>query len=313
MRWAFSRNLVEHGCLAVSLRPGALDFVHGGYAPGGRPRIDRCGSRAYEGDFAAAGRSANELQLRRYQCSALLARGEYQMLLVEAPKVPPAELRTAVRWRVKDMIDYHIDDATIDVLDIPPDPAGAARGHSMYVIAARNDVIRGCIDRFESAQIALSVIEIPETAQRNLASLLEPQERGIAMLYMGLDQGLLTVNFRGELYLARRIEVGLEQLAAAADETRQELLNRIALELQRTFDHFDRQYPSVPIAKLALAPQPEDTGLTEFLRGNLDVAVEPIRLAELVSFDAEAQLDAAGEWRMFHLVGAALRQDNKAL
>ncbi|MDA8107015.1 MAG: agglutinin biogenesis protein MshI [Betaproteobacteria bacterium] len=299
--------------MAVSLRPGAVDFVHGHYAAGGKAVIDRCGTRAYEGDFGAAARTAAELQIRRYNCSTLLDLNEYQMLLVEAPKVSPSELRTAVRWRVKDMIDYHVDDATIDVLDIPPDPSGPPRGHAMYVVAARNDVIRTCIERFERAHIPLAVIEIAETAQRNLAALIEPEARGVAMLYLGADQGLLTVNFRGELYLARRIEIGLEQVNAAATDARQELFHRIALELQRTFDHFDRQYPSVPIARLALAPHPEDVGLIEFLSSNLDVPVEPVRLSELVAFAAPERLDAASEWRLFHLVGAALRHDNKAL
>lgn len=287
--------------------------MHGHYAAGGKAVIGHCGTHACEGDARVAARAAAELQVRRHNCSTLLDLNEYQVLLVDAPKVPPSELRTAVRWRVKDMIDCHVDDATIDVLDIPPDPSAPPRAHAMYVIAARNDVVRACIERFEQAQIPLSVIEIAETAQRNLAALIEPDARGVAMLYLGAEQGLLTVNFRGELYHARRIEIGLEQLRAAADEARQELFHRVALELQRTFDHFDRQYPSVPIARLALAPHPEDFGLAGFLAANLDIPVETIRLSELIAFDASARLDAASEWRFFHLVGAALRHDNKAL
>ena len=35
--------------------------------------------------------------------------GSYNLLQIEAPKVPPEELRSAVRWRVKDLIDFPID------------------------------------------------------------------------------------------------------------------------------------------------------------------------------------------------------------
>ena len=36
-------------------------------------------------------------------------------------------------------VDFHVDDATVDVLDIPVDSARGGRGHSMYAVAARND------------------------------------------------------------------------------------------------------------------------------------------------------------------------------
>jgi MSHA biogenesis protein MshI len=313
MKWFSKRRANEPGWLAVSLQSDNLSFAHGRYASNGKSTISRCGTRALAGDFDGAGRIAKELQFDRYQCSTLLAPGEYQLLLVEAPNVQPGELKTAIRWRVKDLLDYHADDATIDVLDIPPDPSGGARAHSMYAVAARNDVIQGCIGRFESARIPLSVIEIPETAQRNVAALFEPENRGLALLYLGPAHGLLTINFHGELYLARRIEVGMDQIVGASGERRDEAMNRVALELQRTFDHFDRQFPFVAVAKLLLGPEPENTGLAEHLKRNLDLPVEEAKLGAVLGFGADAALDRTAEWRLFHLLGAVLRNETKAL
>ena len=313
MKWPFARGMREPGWLVVSLRPGELSFVHGQYAPGGESVVDRCGTHALEGEYHGIERLANELGLDRYQCSTLLAPGEYQMLLVEAPNVPRTELKTAIRWRIKDMLEYHVDDATVDVLEVPRNPAGGERLHSMYAIAARNEVILACIGRFEAARIPLSVIDIQETSQRNVAALFERDERGLAMLYLGDDQGLLTINFRGELVFARRIEVGKQALASSSGNVREEQFQRILLELQRTFDHFDRQFTYVPIAKLMLAPDPEETGLLEFLASNLDVPVERVRLSGAIAFGARAELEPAQEWRLFHLIGAALRHESKAL
>jgi len=222
-------------------------------------------------------------------------------------------LKTAIRWRIKDMLEYRVEDATVDLLEVPRNPAGGERGHSMYAITARNDVIQACIGRFDSAHIPLSVIDIQETAQRNVAALFESDERGLAMLYLGQDQGLLTINFRGELVFARRIEVGMQALTSASGGGREEQFQRILLELQRTFDHFDRQYAYVPIAKLMLAPEPAETGLLEHLAGNLDVPVERVRLAGAISFGSRAEVGPEEEWRLFHLIGAALRYESKAL
>jgi MSHA biogenesis protein MshI len=231
------------------------------------------------------------------------------MLLVEAPNVPALELKTAVRWRIKDLLDYHVQDATIDVLDIPMDPGAGSRAHSMYAIAARNDVIQACIERYNSAHIPLSVIDIAETAQRNIAALVEPPDRGVALLYVDRTQSLLTVTYRAELYLARRIDLGLDQLDADSEENR----NRLLLELQRSLDHLDRQFPFAAPAKVVLGPTPSETGLLEHLAANLDLPVEELRIAEILHLEPGAVLDRGMAWRLFHVLGAALRFEAKAL
>ncbi|MEO8716969.1 MAG: agglutinin biogenesis protein MshI [Burkholderiales bacterium] len=313
MKWPFKRQTREPGWLAVSLQPGELSFVHGHYVVGGSASVDVCGTQVFEGGFEGAQQAARERDLGRYQCSTLLAPGEYQVLLVEAPNVPQAELKTAIRWRIKDLLDYHVNDATVDVLAVPPNPAGSERAQSMYAVTARNDLIQSCIGRFESARIPLSVIDIQETSQRNIAALFERDDRGLAMLYMGQSEGLLTINFRRELMLARRIDVGMQNITLVSGAAREEQLQRVLLELQRTFDHFDRQYAYVPVSKLMLAPDSEETGLAEFLARNLDMPVERARLSAAIDFGARAELEPQEEWRFFHLIGAALRQESKAL
>jgi MSHA biogenesis protein MshI len=92
-----------------------------------------------------------DLKAASYHCGTMLSGGEYQMLMVDAPNVPQDELKTAVRWRLKDMLDFHVDDATIDVLDIPIDSSAASRGHSMFAIAARNALIQSRQELFSEA------------------------------------------------------------------------------------------------------------------------------------------------------------------
>jgi MSHA biogenesis protein MshI len=309
------RSSREGGWLAISMQPGAMHFAHGMRDAAGKCSITRCGTRVMDAAFADAESVAKELEADRYRCLTLLAPDEYQLLLVEAPNVPTAELKTAIRWRVKDMLDYHVEDATIDVLDIPPDASSSSanRSHSMYAIAARNDVIKGCIGRFAAAHIPLSVIDIGETAQRNIAALFEPPGRGLAFLYVGASHALLTINFSGELYLARRIDVTASQLTAPSEALREDAKGRILLELQRSFDHFDRQFPFAGPAKLMLGPEPADTGMTGYLSENLGIPVEQARLDDVLGVDTGAILGGDAAWRLFPVLGAALRNEAKAL
>ena len=301
----------QPGWLAISMQPGELHYAHGLGGERGQCEIRRCGTQAMDDDRQLE-RVAKELGFGQHQCLALLPSADYQMLQVEAPNVPALELKTAVRWRIKDLLDYHVQDATIDVLDIPADTGAAGRPHSMYAVAARNDVIQRCIERFGAAHVPLTVIDIAETAQRNIAALIEPGDRGVALLYVDRAQSLLTITRRGELYFARRMDLGLDQIlsgGAAVDET----LNRLLLELQRSFDHLDRQFPSAAPAKVVLAPTPSDTGLLEHLSKNLDLPVEELRLAEILRLDPGLVLERETAWRLFHVLGASLRHEAKAL
>ncbi len=299
--------------MAISLAENRLRYVHGRFSASGKSAVTRFGSADIEAKPDAVEKLAKELHFAQHQCATILRPGEYQMLVVEAPTVPQEELKSAIRWRLKDLLDYHLDDATMDVLDIPPGADVASRSHSMYAITARNEVIQKCLMEFEAAEIPLSVIDIPEVAQRNISALHETSDRGAALLYFNNEFGLLTITCNAELYFARRIEIGLTQVLALAPEERGELFGRVVLELQRTFDHFDRQFHYVPVAKVLLGPEPEETGLFDTLKENLDLPVERVSLQEHLSFNGQGVPDQATQWELFHLIGASLRHEAKTL
>jgi len=298
--------------MVIGVQAGELGVVHGQYAPAAKPHVHQYAVRAIDDEPGGLERTGRELGLGRYDCATLLDPGDYQIVLVDAPNVPRDELKTAIRWRVKDLLDFHIDDATIDVLDIPVPKDTPARNHTMYAVAARNAVVESRIQRFQDASIPLSVIDIPETAQRNIAALYEGPERGVAALYFDDHGGLFTVNYQTELYLARRFDIPFDEIASADERARDEARARVLLELQRSFDHFDRQFRSIAIAKLLLGPAPVDTGLAEYLRANFDFPVQGIDLNDVMSF-AGGAVEPRLQWRLFHLAGASLRHEARVL
>jgi MSHA biogenesis protein MshI len=308
------RKKWQPGWLALSLGQDQIDVVHVTRSPNGKPDIALCDTYRKEGSHAATmARLRKEFKLNRYRCTTLLKNEEYQVHQVEAPSVPAAELKNAARWRVKDLVDYPLDAATFDVLDIPVDPDAPARNHSIYAVTARNSVIESYVKSFDEAEIALEAIDIPDLAQRNIAALFEPAGRGVAMLAFYANEGILTFTRGGELYLARRIEISLAQLAAADEARRQQYFERIALELQRSLDHFDRQYHYVTVAKLLLAPMPQDIGLQQYLAANIYVPVETIDLAAVMSFPRVPELKhPARQAQCLSAIGAALRDDETA-
>jgi MSHA biogenesis protein MshI len=204
------------------------------------------------------------------------------------------------------MVDYSIDDASLDFLAVPAGGAAEGRTEQLYAVLARNDLLEARVRKFDEAGIPLSVIDIPDTAQRNIAALYQSEERGVALAYFGRNLGLLTISHRDELYLSRRLELGIEELAEDADAAEGGAHERVVLEIQRTLDHFERQFRNLAVGRLLLAPSGRQTRLREFLSERFEMPVQQIDLTEVLSFGADKP-DEQTQWRLFHHFGAALR------
>ncbi|HEU4851277.1 MAG TPA: pilus assembly protein PilM [Telluria sp.] len=309
----FRRAKIIDGWLTLAFHADGVSAAYVKRTVNGMPMVSFCAWYAGNVGPDELERIGKELRTGSYQCSTLLGGRDYQVLSVEAPNVPPDELRTAIRWRLKDMLDFHVDDATIDVLDVPVEPNAPGRTHNMLAVAARNTVVRQRMALLGDAKIGVTVIDIPEMAQRNIAALMEPEGRGLAMLSFNEDGGLLTVTYRGELYLSRRIDVPVAQLAEGGLDARTATFDKITLELQRSLDHFDRQYHYINVPKLVLAPFAAD-GLPAYLASNLYLPVESLDLGTVLDIAAAPELsDPAMQQRFFLTIGAALRHEEVKL
>ena len=301
------------GFLCINLWPDRVDVSRVETAGRKRPEITLCHSYRKEGDDAGTlGRLRKELQLDRYRCTTLLRTGDYQVIQVDAPNVPAQEARSAVRWRIKDMVDFPMENAAVDAWFIPQPQTAARRAPQMLAVAARNEVIAATVKPFHEADIALDVIDIPELAQRNLARCLEAEGRGVALLAIDEQAALLTFTCRGELYQHRRIDVSIAGLSSAFPDQRAGVYERLVLELQRSLDHFDRQFHDVAVAKLVVAPVPGAEDLGEHLAANLDLPVELLFLSEIMDFPHAPDLhEPLRQAQCLQLIGGAMR-DEKA-
>lgn len=296
------------GWLAVVFAPDRIDVAHVLRPVGGRPRVLRLESYARAGELAdALAVLGKKKELDSYRCATLLATGAYQVLQVEAPDVPPQELREAVRWGLKDMLEFPVEAATVDVAELPTGGSGG-RQAPLLAVAANNAVLAPLMRTFDDARLDLAAIDIPEMAQRNIASLLEDENRGLAMLCFDETGGMLTFTFKGDLCVGRRIEVTSAQLEAADEARRTQLFERIGLELQRSLDNFERQYTSVSVSKIVLGPCPFAPGLLEHLREYVYLPVVPLDLASILDCAAVPELtQPALQAERLIVIGAALR------
>jgi len=244
--------------------------------------------------------------LHRIPCVTLLGFDDYQLLPVDALDVPQAEMGAAIRWRIRDLIDFHVDDAAVDVFDAPPGKAHGVKD-KIYAVVSRNSAVQKHADRLREAGVNLEVIDIPELALRNLVARLPENAGGAAMLYFTAERGLIVLVRDSILYLARGLNMGYKNFAQFADDPAQ-LWDKLTLEVQRSLDYYDRHFQQAQIAHILLAPLPmEVAGLDAGLQQGLGLPVRSVRLEEVVDVTQPVTMEDAA--RCFLAIGAALRRE----
>jgi MSHA biogenesis protein MshI len=299
----------RQGWLAFEFADGAVSIANVVRRTDSHPRVEICDSyRCEGGELDTLIRLRKSLKLDTFRCTLNLQFGEYHFLQVDPPNVPADELRQALRWSIKGMVDFPVDQATLDVLEVPADKEGHAKARFLYVAVASNEVVGRHVRLFQDAGLDLAAIDVPEMAQRNVSALFEAQDRSIAMLGFSGAGGLLTFGYRGELLSARRIDVSLKQLVEAGEDQRQAMFERIGLELQRSLDTFERQFTFVSLGKLVVSPIAGELGLTTYLSGNLYVGVETADLGKAMDLAKVPTLRQPGsQAQRMMLVGSAMR------
>jgi MSHA biogenesis protein MshI len=304
----FKPGLAEGWC-AVALGADRFDIARVRRPAGRRPELVALNSFQRSGDDVdALKRLRRELKLGALRCTTLLGSGDYRFVMTELPTVPEAEIKDAVRWRVKDMVDLPVDNATVDVLEIPGE-AAVGRPRQCFAAVADNAVVGRRMELFDQAKLQLDAIDVPELAQRNVAALFEEPNRGLAMLSFDEHGGLLTFTYKGELYFVRNSEASPAQLASADGELRERMFERVALEVQRSLDTFDRVNSHIPVTRL-LVLLPAADGFVDFMRRSVSVPVEVPDLTQVIDCAAIPELkQPARQAECLRVIGAALRED----
>jgi MSHA biogenesis protein MshI len=305
----------EPGWLAIRFRVNGLDFAHVRRDASGKPKVTRCEFHELHPDDAdELQKLRREARLDAYSLTTLLEAADYQLLLVDAPSVAPAELKSAIRWRIKDLIDIHLEDAMVDVVNVPFDSSSTARAQAMYVVVAANETIRRRVSLFDGARLPLKVIDIPEMAERNVAHLFERNGRVTVLLTFDETGGLVTFTRGGELHLSRRIDITLGQLQDADEELRRAAQERAATEAQRSLDYFDRQFQYLPLGTLLLAPFEGAEALRDRLASEAGISSEILNLADGLDLSGVPGLaDPRQQARFLDVIGAALREEDRVL
>lgn len=276
----------------------------------GKPSIDHCRVHPAHGATGARLRTVlDKLGASRAAACAVVDPDDYQVVQVEAPDVLPSEMRAAVRWRLRDAISFKVDDAAVDVFEIP-DPARRAQTRMLFAVAARSAAVERLTSTLQPAAKGFYAIDIPELCLRNVSALLPQDDKGVAMLALNQNYAQLVTTRQGVLYLTRRIDTArrFEPHAQGRGEADVDA-SAIALELQRSLDYYESHYDQTPIGDLVIAPGGERAQrLAAALRDETSLRVSVLDVREHCNVYKSGEL--VTDWPSLMALGAALRTES---
>lgn len=221
MRWPW-RAHANADLLAVSWDQQVLAYVRARALPDGRFQISRCGVER-EGPEGRAEfvRRLESLGLKACTAHVMLRPSQYQWLQIEAPGVVPDEMRAAARYQIRDLLSSHVDDVTIDVMRVGLGQQGSGASQ-LFVVAAPNAAVQSVIELGKALRWQVPVIEVQETAQRNLQTVVtRAHDRGArafgALVVSDPAQAVLTICAGEELLYTRRLDVPADLLSFSWD------------------------------------------------------------------------------------------------
>lgn len=340
MRWPWQSRGTSARVVASH---GAAGLVYVEAAAG---RIVRCGVEARGTDSAAQfTRRVRGLGLAAGDVVAVLPSSDYQLLQIDAPAVPPDEMKAAARWHIKGMVDAHLDDLTLDVMRVG-DPRKKVASRRLFVVAANRSAVRETTEFMDAAGLRLKAIDIRETAQRNLQSAVAAargSQRPTAALMADGSHCLLTLCAEGELYFARWLDWDSGTLQALAVPAAPERFPRAAsdsefgnldvvdysagpeaasptgrsssllIELQRSFDLWERSWPDTPLERLTLHLGTASTAVAALIGNAVALPVDVLEVERVFPGLHAGAGSPAVEQAVLPLLGALLRSEQRQL
>ena len=201
-------------------------------------------------------------------CRWILSRNLYQTYQIDPPNVLPKEMDEAIKWQIKDLLEYPIDQSLVTHYQ----PAyKEVQSEQIVAVATGKDLVESIIEACHKTGLTFTSIDIEElTIGHALGdSVNESQLIG----FIGEDVSGLVFNFyqSGGLAFTRHKkgkflpnshnqEFSLEQEQEAEQES-------FLLETQRTLDYVVSQIFRRPIDKILLQENSkEDAKLAEVIR-----------------------------------------------
>ncbi len=212
------------------------------------------------------------------QAVLVLRHHERHLLTMDRPEVPDAELALAVRFPLAEAMETEPDELLCTALALPR--INEAMRPQVLAVAGRVAPTKAQLAQLHAAGIKLRAIDTVDSALRGMTLLQDAGADGVvALAFIGNDIciGLL---WRGEFCALRTLA-----LPVRAPRDNGEFEEQLALHIQRTADHFERQATALAVRHVLAAMPGLPAPARESLRAALPLNAKLFELDKHMSMN----------------------------
>ncbi len=179
------------------------------------------------------------------KCHIVLNGQQSQIVQVDKPNVPSAEINGALKWQVKDLVSISPDNMVLDYFDSPLLAGGKEK---INVVCSPINELKKIVSAANQDKMEVVSITIAEFAFANLLPI--QNDACLLVCQQPNEEIVLLIIKQGKLYFHRRLR-GFSQIASKTeDELTMTVIDSLALEIQRSSDYFERQLKQAPIKEI---------------------------------------------------------------
>jgi MSHA biogenesis protein MshI len=233
--------------------------------------------------------------LQGARCSWILQPSDYTIIPVGSLPVSPNEVEQAIRWHVRNQLDFPVTEAIVTHFTTPH-KTHTAQEDFIYAVVTKKDFIQPLSSLIHECNLSLEIIDIPEFALRNLMHFSQYKKRSIGLIEADEAKSTLMIIQKGLIYLFRQIEWDKK-------DSTQESIAKLSTELQRSLDYYESELGQSLVEHFYLSPN--YPSLHASLKEGLPLTLEDLEIGQLLNIS----LSKEEENRCFAAIGGALRHE----
>jgi|GEM_PF-529837 len=233
------------------------------------------------------------------QAHLVLNDQQTQIVQVDKPSVPDAEICGALKWQIKDLVTISPDNMVLDYFDAPT--LNGAKD-KINVVCASLSELKTLVATLSQNDIDLCSITTQEFAFANLLGI--QQDACLLVCQQPNEEIVILIVKEGQLHFHRRLRGFAHIASKSEDELTMGVIDNLSLEIQRSTDYYERQLKQAPIKELkVILPIALEGFFARKLAENTNVAVSLLSLPR--PYHQQREYAAA--------IGAALGQGSSVI
>lgn len=234
----------------------------------------------------------SQYNLNKTQCNWVLHPDFYRLTLINTPNVPQAEYKKAVRWQIKDIVSYPLEDVAVDIF-YPDEPEKSLK--KIYVTAAQSSFLQKIANIIQDCGLLPIAIDIREFAIRNLIAKIAQPNESIGFLSVIKENCFMVLVKQHNIQFVRHIPVSIKN----------GIYDELIIEIKRSFEYCQTELDQEIPNKFLMSPENLDKDMIQNIAKLLDKELATLTLKEAVNF--KTSINQQIESKCWVAVGGTLR------